>query len=383
MGLNWRASPASKSNPTPRSPARVSESLRPSDIFHHAIEKILPAPSALSALAGAASVRTLRALLRLGRHAKAAPWPRAPGDRTRCQGSARRARDDQGDAAARAATASYARRLRLRQPAAGSADHRVSGARKVLGPRPRAGIPRRGPRLCRCRAGSAEAAKPARDRRCGPRGGQSGTARLHRRLACLRQDSGSDPRQLPRQDPRPHARGHARVPAVRGHRQARAAPRPRLVAARSDGDRGGEAHRSETEDRHPRTHQAPPPQYALSVRARAVLKGNLKTPPPTWGRLGRGKPRFGARQSSLASPTSILPKLRSEEYAELFKRDSAISQRREMSLRRAGEVAFEHFLERSAQRHVELRHRHDVAELRQRGDAERLLLDAARHDPAE
>src|SRR5688500_18053296 len=30
-------------------------------------------------------------------------------------------------------------------------------------------------------------------------------------------------------------------------------------------------------------------------------------PAPTWGRLGRGKPRFGARQSSLASPTSILP----------------------------------------------------------------------------
>ena len=41
--------------------------------------------------------------------------------------------------------------------------------------------------------------------------------------------------------------------------------------AGSDGDRRHQARRSQAEDRHPRAHQAPPPQHALSVRARAVL----------------------------------------------------------------------------------------------------------------
>jgi hypothetical protein len=34
-----------------------------------------------------------------------------------------------------------------------------------------------------------------------------------------------------------------------------------------------------------------------------------KSPPPSWGRVGRGKPRFGATQPSLASPTPTRPQL--------------------------------------------------------------------------
>src|SRR5687768_11291666 len=52
-------------------------------------------------------------------------------------------------------------------------------------------------------------------------------------------------------------------------------------------------------------------------------------------------------------------------------------------LRRTGEIALEHLFECRAQRHVELRHRHEVAELRERGDAKRLPADPARYDPAE
>jgi len=33
------------------------------------------------------------------------------------------------------------------------------------------------------------------------------------------------------------------------------------------------------------------------------------SPPPPWGRVGRGKPRLAAQQSSLASPTPTLPRL--------------------------------------------------------------------------
>ena len=33
----------------------------------------------------------------------------------------------------------------------------------------------------------------------------------------------------------------------------------------------------------------------------------LESPPPTWGRSGRGKPRFGGKQPSLASPTPTRP----------------------------------------------------------------------------
>ena len=54
-----------------------------------------------------------------------------------------------------------------------------------------------------------------------------------------------------------------------------------------------------------------------------------------------------------------------------------------MLFSRAGELALEHFVERRAQGHVELGHRQDVPKLRQRGDAEFLVLNAARHDPRE
>src|SRR5687768_13844784 len=46
----------------------------------------------------------------------------------------------------------------------------------------------------------------------------------------------------------------------------------------------------------------PPPRKANAYEVRAP-----KISSPTWGRSGRGKPRFGVRQSSLASPTSIRP----------------------------------------------------------------------------
>src|SRR5688572_9662118 len=45
------------------------------------------------------------------------------------------------------------------------------------------------------------------------------------------------------------------------------------------------------------------PQSSDEATAIANAEPALKTPPPPWGMLGRGKPRFGARQSSLASPT--------------------------------------------------------------------------------
>jgi len=48
---------------------------------------------------------------------------------------------------------------------------------------------------------------------------------------------------------------------------------------------------------------------ALWGRAIAYADSALKAPPPTWGRLGRGKPRFGVRQSSLASPTPTRPQV--------------------------------------------------------------------------
>lgn len=37
------------------------------------------------------------------------------------------------------------------------------------------------------------------------------------------------------------------------------------------------------------------------------MRGELFSPPPNWGRVGRGKPHRAVRQSSLASPTPILP----------------------------------------------------------------------------
>src|SRR5688572_5712441 len=48
---------------------------------------------------------------------------------------------------------------------------------------------------------------------------------------------------------------------------------------------------------------------AATIRAIACAERALKTPPPTWGRSGRGKPRFGVRQSSLASPTPTRPQI--------------------------------------------------------------------------
>src|SRR6185436_386891 len=53
------------------------------------------------------------------------------------------------------------------------------------------------------------------------------------------------------------------------------------------------------------------------------------------------------------------------------------------SLRCVAQILLEHLFERATQRHVELRHRDEIAKLRQRGDAERLLADPARHDAAE
>src|SRR5688572_31856035 len=40
-----------------------------------------------------------------------------------------------------------------------------------------------------------------------------------------------------------------------------------------------------------------------------MCKTRAESPPPTWGRSGRGKPRFGVRQSSLASPPQPAPQV--------------------------------------------------------------------------
>jgi hypothetical protein len=51
------------------------------------------------------------------------------------------------------------------------------------------------------------------------------------------------------------------------------------------------------------TPNPPPPRgRAIAYEHRALI-----SPPPKWGRSRRGKLRFGGRQSSLASATSILP----------------------------------------------------------------------------
>src|SRR5688572_30761752 len=46
---------------------------------------------------------------------------------------------------------------------------------------------------------------------------------------------------------------------------------------------------------------------AATIRVIARAERALETPPPAWGRSRRGKPRFGVRQSSLASPTPTRP----------------------------------------------------------------------------
>jgi hypothetical protein len=63
-----------------------------------------------------------------------------------------------------------------------------------------------------------------------------------------------------------------------------------------------------TEDRAKLTRRRPHSTLPRPGAGQSHVKQRaLQSPPPNWGRLGRGKPRFSAKQSSLASPTSILP----------------------------------------------------------------------------